>query len=363
MKIGILTHYQVHNHGAILQMHGLYNTLKILGWEPCILTYRKDFSFISQSLVKKYNLSLYSIPFYFKELLNKGFFYMLFQLYKGYKLKYFKKQHYIFSPLYFTDLDAVVIGSDEVFSLEVGVNIMMYGHTVNCKNIFSYAASFGQTDINRINEKNCSSLITSGLKTLKSICVRDLSSANTVEKLTGIKPNICFDPVLLYGFEKEIQNTTYSLPKKPYIIVYAYSNRLNTEEEIIPIKNFAKKHGMKIISPGFYHRWVDKNINLDPFELLKIIQGAEFVITDTFHGCVLSTLVNTEFVVCIRDSNINKISFLLDSLYLSDRKIKNFSMLENCFANKTDWEKTNKQINNLRIEGFNYLKGALYGEK
>ena len=61
-KVGILTHYQVHNHGAILQMHGLYNTLKKLGVEPYILTYKKDFSFLSFSLQAKYDISLKYIP-------------------------------------------------------------------------------------------------------------------------------------------------------------------------------------------------------------------------------------------------------------------------------------------------------------
>ena len=46
MKIGILTHYQVHNHGAILQMYGLYYTLKSLDYTPYILTYEKNFDFI-----------------------------------------------------------------------------------------------------------------------------------------------------------------------------------------------------------------------------------------------------------------------------------------------------------------------------
>ena len=72
MKIGILTHYQVHNHGAILQMHGLYNTLKILGHIPYILTYNKNFDFIEKELSNKYNISLKSIPFYLKYLKQQG---------------------------------------------------------------------------------------------------------------------------------------------------------------------------------------------------------------------------------------------------------------------------------------------------
>ena len=196
-KTGILTHYQVHNHGAILQMHGLFNTLKKLGAEPYVLTYKKDFSFIPAGLGEKYNISLKSLPYYFGYLFKKGFKRTFFNFKKHRKLERFKKKTYRFAPLYQSNMDYVAIGSDEVFSLEVGVNIMMYGHTVPCKNIFSYAASFGQTNAENIESKACTVLIKSGLKNFKAVSVRDQTSADTVKTLCGIDPQINFDPVLL----------------------------------------------------------------------------------------------------------------------------------------------------------------------
>lgn len=361
--IGILTHYQVPNHGAILQMHGLYHVLQSLGWDPYVFTYRKDLSFIPASLAKKYDISLKSVPFYFKYFLTKNPFFSLYQYRKRKQLNAFKQKMYRFRSLYDFKTDAAVIGSDEVFSLEVGVNIMMYGHSVAAEKVFSYAASFGQTGIERIKQYKCEALIASGLKTLNAVCVRDKASAETVQALTGISPKICFDPVLLYGFEKELAQTKYQVPQTPYMIVYSYSDRLNKPEEYLPIKKFASEHGLKVISAGFYHKWADKSILLNPLELLKIMQSAKYVVTDTFHGCVLSALVNTEFAVFVRESNINKITYLLNSLNLDDRKADSFDGFSKVFTNKTDWEKVNNAVKTLRKQGIDYLQGVLNEQK
>lgn len=357
--IGILTHYQVHNHGAILQMHGLYNTLKEFGLAVKVLTYQKDFSFIDKSLVNKYNLSLKSIPFYLGYLKKQGLGKTLFNMKKHRLLSRFKTKNYIFSPLQQQTLDYTVIGSDEVFSLESGVNIMMYGHTVPAGKVFSYAASFGQTGIERIKEKYCTALISSGLKSLKAICVRDISSADTVKTLTGLPAKICFDPVLLYGFEKELKQTRYTPPKHPYLVVYAYDKNLNDPAEVDKIKVFSVKNNLKIVSAGFYHKWADINLNVNPLELLKVIQKAKYIITDTFHGSVISILLNKSFAVKVRDMNVNKIEYLLESLGAANHKLSSFLDLEKVLFSVSDWNKINHNIQNFREQGLAYLQEVL----
>ena len=357
--IGILTHYQVHNHGALLQMHGLYHTLQNMGLQPRVLTYRKDLSFIDEKLTSKYNISLKSIPFYLGYLKQEGLGKTLFNVKKHKLLNKFKQNHYVFQPLQAGPLDYAVIGSDEVLSLEAGVNLMMYGHAVPAGTIFSYAASFGQTDIKRIAKKHCTALISSGLKTFKAVCVRDKASAETVKALTEITPQICFDPVLLYGFENELQEMVYPLPKNPYLAVYAYDQRLNGLQEVKYIQQFAKKHNLQIVSPGFYHKWADKNLNVTPLELLQVIKHAKYVITDTFHGSVMSLLLNTPFAVKIQLSNTNKIAYLLKSLGALERQVADFSQLKDVLSRPVNWDVINENIQCLRTEGLNYLKGVL----
>ena len=358
-KTGILTHYQVHNHGAILQMHALYKTLQFLGFKPFVLTYKKDFSFLPPSLGEKYNISLKSAPYYIKYLLKKGIGKTFFNFKKYRTLNRFKTENYDFMSVFQSDMDYVLVGSDEVFSLEVGVNMIMYGHGVPCKNIISYAASFGQTDAAEVIRRNCGALISSGLKSFKALCVRDGSSFNTVKEVTSLEPEINFDPVLLYGFENELKSLSIKKPADKYLVVYAYDNNMNDEREVSLIKNYAAKNNLTVVSAGYYHKWADINLNLNPLELLSVIKNAKAVVTDTFHGSVISALTNTPFAAFVRTINVNKMTYLLDSLGLSGRKMAGFDKLEEVLSRKTDWNAVNGKISELREKGLNYLKKNL----
>ena len=71
MKAGIITHYDVHNHGAHLQLYALSSQLKELGFEAKALRYKKNYDFMGHTLDKKYSISLRSIPTYVKYLFAK----------------------------------------------------------------------------------------------------------------------------------------------------------------------------------------------------------------------------------------------------------------------------------------------------
>lgn len=357
--IGILTHYQVHNHGAILQLYGLYHALEKLGLSPCVLTYQKNFDFIAPELKNKYTLSVKSIPFYLHYLYQQGLRKTWFNFKKNQTLARFKKRHFVFAPLDGTTLDYAVVGSDEVFSLEAGINRMMYGYGVNSRQIFSYAASFGQTDISDIEQKGCRDVIANGLKHFSHICVRDEASSHTVKELIGTNPAIHFDPVLLYGFEKELQTTSVRLPQGRYLLVYAYDTHLNNPAEITPIRDYARKNGLTIVSPGFYHSWADMNINVNPLELLQFFKQAEGVVTDTFHGSVLSILTNRPFAAFVRDMNANKMNFLLKSLGITTAKMQTWDKLPFILTQPIEWAKINNQIQQERLLAVSYLQHTL----
>ena len=72
MKIGIITHYDVHNHGALLQLFGLVSFLRERGFEAFALKYSKNYDFMDADSFNKYNISIKSIPFYFRYLKQNG---------------------------------------------------------------------------------------------------------------------------------------------------------------------------------------------------------------------------------------------------------------------------------------------------
>ncbi len=360
MKIGILTHYDVNNLGAQLQMYALYKTLEELGHNPVVLTYNKNYDFKMEEKLKT-QVSIKSVPYYLKYyLIRKGFGLTVHNVRKYMSNKRFRLASFQHEYYATADVDMVVVGSDEVFSLATGVNIMMYGHAVNTENVISYAPSFGQTDVNKIEKHHCENLIASGLSQFKAISARDEHTAIMVEELTGIKPVIVCDPVVLYDFSNAY--TEPNLPNQKYLVVYSYDRHMIEKHEITAIKSYAKKRGLITVSPGTYHKWCDKNIVCNCLEWIGVFREAEAVITDTFHGTIVSAISNVPMAVYVRDKiNANKLTDLLSRLGISDRRITEFSVehIESILDKNIDFGLVNQRIVTMREEGYNYLVRAI----
>ena len=359
MKVGIITHHSVHNHGAILQLYGLIMTLKDFNCNAKALDYKKNYDFFEEGIDNKYNISIKSVPIYIEYLKKQGIRKTVFNIKKRKILEEFKKDKQIIGEYYShaKDLKAVFIGADEVFSIEPGLNPFFWGMGVPCKNIFSYAGSFGPTTLKYIDEKNAKEFINAGIHHLNKISVRDRNSYEIIKEIAGIEvPQFC-DPVILYGYKKEKQKFVRPIKEK-YIVIYAYDNNMNNRDEVERIINFARKNNFKIVSPGFYHRWCDINVNVNPIQLLEYINYAEIVITDTFHGTVTSLVMNTQFITKIR-GNSNKLGFLLDEYAVKNRETKNFTDLDKIYKSQINYEEINEIINNKQTEGKLYIKSCL----
>lgn len=363
MKIGIITHYDVHNHGAVLQLYALENVLKRLKCEVEALTFTKKYDFLEKGMEKKYNISLSSIPYYLGYLKEKGGKRTLFNVKKKSLLDNFKRDENIIGRKVeeATDLDAIFIGSDEVFSIETGLTEEFWGGNIKCNNIFSYAGCFGPTTLKFIEEKDAVEFIKNGIDRLDKISVRDMNSCNIIQALSNKDVTLVCDPVLLYGYEKEMKKFTRPLKEK-YLVIYAYDNNMNDEKEVSKIKEYARKNNLKIVSAGFYHTWCDENINVSPTELIRYIKFAECVVTDTFHGSVISIISNTEFIVKLRGNN-NKLGFLLEEYELIDRISEDFKDIEDIAMKLVDYNKVNKLLKEKREISMNYIKMCLESVK
>lgn len=326
-KVGILTHYDVVNNGAVLQMYCLYHWLLEHSCYPTILTYQKNFDFAPEE-AKKYELKLKNLPFFVKKyLIQYSPRVFLSKVKKTKIIKKFLMKEFVFAP-YTINLDGAVIGSDEVFSLEVGCNQMMYGHNLNAKTVLSYAPSFGQTSLERIKQYNCEDIIKDGLTNkIKYLSVRDQNSFELSKELTNRKDiSLVCDPVILYNLDKI--NAKHKKIKHKFILLYSYFKNMNSKEEISAIKSFAKQKGLKIASIGEFHSWCDINIMCDPLEWITYFKEAEMVITDTFHGAVLSIVNQKKGLYFARNINSNKLTGLLRQFHLDDFLLKEISLEE-----------------------------------
>lgn len=359
MKIGIITHYDVHNHGAQLQLYALERVLRDKGHDVKALAFTKNYDFLGKNAEIKYNISLRSIPYYLRYLADQGFRKTLFNIRKKKLLQQFRVSNSMIGEYYskVKDLDCVFVGSDEVFSIESGLNTFFWGFGVPCKNVFAYAGCFGPTTLSFIRNKYAEEFIQAGIKRFTSISVRDRNSQSIIEQLSSVQVPIVCDPVILYGYQLEKEKFKRPLSRK-YLLVYSYDNSMNDEQEVNAIKSYAKSQGLLVISVGFYHKWCDKNINVTPIELLQYVWGAERVVTDTFHGSVMSIVMNRPFVVKIR-SNGNKLNFLLEEYKLLNRVVQSFDELAVVFNRQIDYEQVNQLVNKNRTNSMKYLKSCL----
>lgn len=257
--------------------------------------------------------------------------------------------------------DLVVIGSDEVFnciqSVPWGFASSLYGNIHNARKISSYAASFGNTKLEDIERYGLMEEIAGYMNNLNSISVRDENSKKIVIALLGIEAKEHLDPVLVYDYRKVI-DAQFNHKEKDYIVVYTYANRITKKERNAIIK-FAKKYQKKLLSIMSYYDWCDGYIiPSDPFEVLQWFRHSDFVVTDTFHGTIFSTITHSKFATLVRESNRNKLTDLLQRLNLSERSASS-NDLESILLTPIDYNSIEENLSELRFNAKKYIASLL----
>lgn len=263
------------------------------------------------------------------------------------------------------NLDLLIIGSDEVFNCiqsnpNVGFSKDLFGAGSEAKRLISYAASFGNTTLDKIKKYGKYSLIKKWINNFDALSVRDTNSLNIVRTLTDKKVNVNLDPVLIYDFIKYEPIPDIDIHYK-YLILYGYNGRFS-KNECKQIKQFADKNGLKIVCIGGIQHYCDYFINCKPFEVLRYFKNAEYIITDTFHGTIMSIINHKNFVTLVRKQgygNSEKVTDLLNRLYLNDQRLDTIDHLENTLNKNIDYLKVDKIISAERYKTLEYLKKQL----
>lgn len=359
MKIGVLTHYNVYNMGAQLQLSAMVRYLEDLGHQAIVLTYEKNFDFLKGEKEKN-SASLKAVPYYLKHyLVEKGPGLTLFNVRKVRALQAGMKRN-TYAPFDDHDCDAIVIGSDEVFSIDVGCNRMMYGHGIERWPKIAYAPAFGRTTIELLKEYHCYDLVREGLQKMEFLSARDVHTQEMIRELTGREAPLVCDPVLLY--DGHSFRGTHSAIKRDYLLVYAYDSHMTDPAEIAALKAYAKKHGLKTVSLGTYHGWCDENVVCDAESWYALFGGARCVVTDTFHGSVVAMKNHCNVAVFIRKRiNSFKLLSLLEETGIADRRLESIteSELERVLSRPIDYTQTDARIAAMAERSGAYLRGAL----
>lgn len=356
-KIGIMSMQRVVNYGSFMQAYALKRMIESI--DKDYIVEFVDFNIGTPILkdkfkyYKKIKRNKNLINFMKKKKVNK-LFAQKYDLYLN-QLNVTSARNY--NP---SDIDTLVIGSDEVFNcmqdLPVGYSKELFGYNYFDKNVISYAASFGNTSLNELKKYNIAKEVGDMLSNFKSISVRDSNSYNIVKSLSNKNISLNLDPVLIWDF-RSVNEIKIAL--KNYIILYVYPGRLSKKEEK-SIKAFAKKYCKKIITLGMYQRIADDNTPLDdPFSIFSYFKYADYIITDTFHGSIFSIKCHTKFCSIIRDSNQNKLKDLLVKLNQEDRIASSVDYIEKLYSIDCNFTKTDKIIQDERKKAMSYLSTNL----
>ncbi|MFG6661051.1 polysaccharide pyruvyl transferase family protein [Sulfitobacter sp. 915] len=342
---------KVTNYGSFLQAHALKSTLERLGCECEFIDikpgrqlpgYRRNFKLYWRKVRQR--------------LLNRDFVE---------HIKYLRMLRRRFHDEFFfelgamhrnnTEYDLVIIGSDEVFHFAQptpwGFTTQLYGEVPEGKRVVSYAGSFGHTTLDRIKTYGLEDTLRKALRNMNAISVRDENSREVVESLIGRKPEQHLDPVFLQDYQSKLTD----VPQSEYLLIYTYPNRISEPDEIRSIVDFARKNHKKIISIGFYFPWVDEVVVPHPFEVVSYFYRADYVVTDTFHGTILSIVTSANFATIIRESNTEKLSSLLLTMEQSDRAVSRENRIATILQAPADFTRTHEIIQVERKRALSYL--------
>lgn len=266
-------------------------------------------------------------------------------------------------------VDLLVIGSDEVFNCvqnnpNVGFSPDLFGEGNRAGKLISYAASFGNTTLEKLEQYKVSGKVAKWLSDFDALSVRDANSEEIVRKLTGKAPQVHLDPVLMYDFSKEQAELPAFARKHKYMILYGYSGRF-TRGECAQIRKYADSKGLKIYCIGGVQECCDQFIDCTPFEVIACFSNADCVVTDTFHGTILSVITHRQFAVKLRSSgygNSEKLSDLLTRLDLRSRAVTSMDGLKDLMSGQIDYEKTDAIISQQREKTYSYLRDCITGE-
>lgn len=370
MKICILSMQHVDNFGSVLQAYALKGMLEQLGHQVTFLPIepsREDNSLRSDACMTFSGEGEDARTLLHK--LKKLDRYTLNRVWLKYRWLCQRREFERFRSRYLPEADkndrydCCVIGSDEVFNCLTdapwGFTGQLFGDVPQADKVITYAASCGSTLPEKVPEPALRR-IQSAMKNLSALSVRDENTRAFAEHLSQLPVQQHPDPALVADFSREMAETKLpeSLPER-YCIVYSYYNRIKDGEEIRRIREFCAQQKLALLTVGAPQKWIPKHLVLTPFEMLKVFQNADFVITDTFHGTIFSAKYAKRFAVLIRGSNRNKLGDLVARLDLAQHVVESFGDLEQAYSVNSETEKTGNLTGREYDRTMAYLSGNI----
>ena len=198
--------------------------------------------------------------------------------------------------------------------------------------------------------------------------MREVKGAQIVKEVSECEAKIVADPTLLLTREE----WTNLIPEKkivktPYIFCYFLGENVQHREVAEQLKEAT---GLQIVCTPYLDSFVERDMtfgdkqlfDIGPDDFINLIRGAEYILTDSFHGSVFSILHHKKFVIFnrftdgkhSRNSRIDSLCKLLD---LEVCRFRGNVVLQ--IYEPIKYTSVDEKLHLLRSESLEFLQSAL----
>lgn len=338
MKVGLQTVHCSKNPGASLQAHALAKKISELGANVEIINYCPIYFLDPMDpMMRRY----WSAKEKIKAIINGYAQKERYRLFQNFNQKYLPKM----TARYDTpddlktagmDYDVYICGSDQIWNPE---NVrhdtsFFFDYVSQDKAILaSYAASIGQDCLSTEDQE----WICNGIARFDNVSIREKAGVELACKLLGSDRIVqSIDPTLLYSgnyWRNMSQKPEKNLPDQ-FILYYPIQNTAFSFDVIAKVK---KETGLPCIAlDGGIKKNPHANTQIrayGPCEFLWLIDHANYIITNSFHGTILSLLLQKKVIAYRHSTRNSRLESILSLLNLNEIQISEIEDLK-----KLNWE-------------------------
>ena len=346
MRIGIMTFHNIPNIGAILQAYSLCKFLRFKGQECFLIDYTCE-NIYKRELVFKRGRNVLKNVF-------RGTFYCVYEKKKIRECQDFLKQENMYSRFYnkcdntlSNDFDVFLSGSDMIWNLNItDYDWSYYFDFLPDKKIrYSYASSIGESweekDLGKVYEL---------LAKYRMLSSREHDTSIFIKEHLGISCYCVPDPTILLP-QEYWKNLVTEINLSGYVLVYfPYKEILQAAIDFSKLKKLKVvviNNGCPIMKNGVVNKAV-----FNPIDWLNLINSADAVFTDSYHGFLFSLYFNKP--VWTNNAG-NRFETLIQRFHLE----KCYIFKDKNFENVIDYGEINKQLAIERKVGESYLDEVL----
>ncbi len=371
-KVGIVTYYYYNNYGTVLQAFALQHLFdsngakaevvdyrfvdrKLTAWQVLCMRVRRAFHYVTH-LQKVYKKSKYGAVMFEKAPAFKQFIEEHIHTSPN---RYLHRDEVIANP---PKYDLYVTGSDQTWSPKLGLNPVLFLKFVKPGEAEkgSYAPSLGVASLSDSDK----SYMKEALASYDYLSCRESLGAEMLREVTGRDVKVVLDPTLLVDGDtwRTFAKKPAQLAQGPYILCYFLGDKeyyRNYAEQL------AKQTGYQLVFIPMNWRDFDKENLISeagPAEFIYLIDHAEIVLTDSFHGSAFCVNLNKTFYNFVKcDGNLSggdnsRIYDLLNRMKLTDRLREKYTAGEKIEFTEIDYTVPNECLKKERVASLEYLK-------